>query len=63
METTWTKADYRLPRDYVRQKLAQLEGYRRVCDYQGMTPLRGTVAEMARHLRQYRFDHKFYDCV
>jgi len=61
METTWT--DCRLPQVYVRQKLAQLEGYRRVCEYQGMTPLRGTVSEMARHLRQYRHDRAFYECV
>ena len=61
METNWT-----VPwphREYIQRKMTAIQEYLEACEFQGVVPLRCTVSLLARKIREYRMEHKFYDCV
>ena len=60
LERTWIRLGHR---DYIRRKMFALGEYLRACEFQGMPPLRCTVSLLARKIREYRTEHKFYACV
>lgn len=43
--------------------MAALDEYLRQCEFQELDPLRCVVNLLAAQIRNYRIEHKFYDCV
>jgi hypothetical protein len=54
---------YGLHQEFIRRKVAAMLEYVALCEFQGITPLRGTTYLLARKIREYRKANKFYDCV
>ena len=62
MDTNWTHPDFQ-HEEYIRRKLGAMDEYLRLCEFQDVAPLRCTVSLLARKIREYRIEHKFYDCI
>jgi hypothetical protein len=50
-------------KQYIWRKLDALQEYLRLCGFRDVAPMRWTVRLLARKIRAYRVEHKYYDCI
>jgi hypothetical protein len=59
----WTLEAQERHRAFVQERVEVLQTYAASCEMHGVRPLSMATAALACMIRNYRWEHRFYDCV